>query len=133
MAFAAEGRAAGLDRKTLVARLNGAFRLAGAPSLSGALHSIEQETRLALGEIANNIQGLYIPRESSVNQVVQAVGVPGLLQVTGLPGVGKSVVLRLAVERLLQSGPVLLLKADRLQGSTWAQYAAASRLPNVDL
>lgn len=129
----AEGRAAGLDRKTLVARLNGAFRLAGAPSLSGALHSIEQETRLALGEIANNIQGLNIPRESSVNQVVQAVGVPGLLQVTGLPGVGKSVVLRLAVERLLQSGPVLLLKADRLQGSTWAQYAAASRLPNVDL
>ncbi len=129
----AEGRAAGFDRKTLVARLSGAFRLAGAPSLSGALQSIEQETRLALGEIANDIHGLNIPRESSVTQVVQAISAPGLLQLTGLPGVGKSVVLRLAVERLLQSGPVLLLKADRLQGSTWAQYAAASGLPNVDL
>ncbi|WP_304307462.1 hypothetical protein [Pseudacidovorax intermedius] len=129
----AEGRAAGFDRKTLVARLNGAYRLAGAPSLSGALQSITRETRLALDEIENNIHGLNIPRDSSVNQVVQAVGVPGLLQVSGLPGVGKSVVLRLTVERLLQLGPVLLLKADRLQGSTWAQYAAASGLPNVDL
>lgn len=39
-----QGRAAGYDRKTLVARLNGAFRLAGAPSVQGALEAIKQES-----------------------------------------------------------------------------------------
>lgn len=120
-----QGRAAAYDRKTLVARLNSAFRLAGAPSAQGALQAIRQESRLAAEEITNSISGLSVPRNTRVQAVVEAAKSPGFVQIVGMPGAGKSVVLRSAVERFAASGAVLFLKSDRLQGSTWAQYAAA--------
>lgn len=128
-----QGRAAGYDRKTLVARLNGAFRLAGAPSVQGALEAIKQESRFAAAEITNSISGLSVPRDTSVQAVVEAVKSPGFVQIGGMPGSGKSVVLRSVVERLAASGTVLFLKSDRLRGSTWAQYATAAGMMHSDL
>ena len=128
-----QGRAAGFDRKTLVARLNGAFRLSQAPSLAATLKAIEQESRLAAAEISNSISGLSVPRDGHVQAVLDAVKAPGLVQISGMPGAGKSVVLRSAVERLLEAGPVLFLKSDRLQGKTWPQYSAASGIPHASL
>ena len=128
-----QGRAAGYDRKTLVARLNGAFRLAGAPSAQGVLQAIQQESRLATTEITNSISGLRVPRDTSVQAVVEATKSPGFVQIGGMPGAGKSVVLRSAVEQLAASGAVLFLKSDRLRGSTWAQYAAASGITHSNL
>lgn len=128
-----QGRAAGYDRKTLVARLNGAFRLAGAPSSQGALQAIQQESLLAAAEITNSISGVSVPRDTSVQAVVEAAKSPGFIQIGGLPGAGKSVVLRLAVEQLAGSGSVLFLKSDRLRGRTWAQYAAASGITHSNL
>lgn len=130
---ASQGHAAGFDRKTLVARLNGAFRLSQAPSLAATLKAIEQESRLAAAEISNSISGLSVPRDGRVQAVLDAVKAPGLVQISGMPGAGKSVVLRSAVERLLEAGPVLFLKSDRLQGKTWPQYAAASGAPRAGL
>ncbi|GAB4089155.1 NACHT domain-containing protein [Hydrogenophaga soli] len=128
-----QGRAAGYDRKTLVARLNGAFRLAGASSAQGALQAIQQESRLAAAEITNSISGLSVPRDTSVQAVVEAAKSPGFVQIGGMPGAGKSVVLRAAVEQLAASGTVLFLKSDRLRGSTWAQYAAAAGMTHGNL
>ncbi|GLS15818.1 hypothetical protein GCM10007935_32550 [Hydrogenophaga electricum] len=128
-----QGRAAGYDRKTLVARLNGAFRLAGAPSAQGALQAIQQESRLAAAEITNSISGLSVPRDTSVQAVVEAAKSPGFVQIGGMPGAGKSVVLRSAVEQLAASGTVLFIKSDRLRGSTWAQYAAAAGMTHGNL
>lgn len=128
-----QGRAAGYDRKTLVARLNGAFRLAGAPSAQGALQAIQQESRLAAAEITNSISGLSVPRDTSVQAVVEAAKSPGFVQIGGMPGAGKSVVLRSAIEQLAASGTVLFLKSDRLRGSTWSQYATAAGITHGNL
>ena len=128
-----QGRAAGYDRKTLVARLNGAFRFAGAPSAQKALQAIREESQLATAEITNSISGLSVPRDTHVQAVVDAVKSPGFVQITGMPGAGKSVVLRSAVEHLATSGTVLFLKSDRLQGSTWGQYAAAAGMTHSSL
>lgn len=128
-----QGRAAGYDRKTLVARLNGTFRFAGAPSAQGALRAIQQESRLAAAEITNSISGLSVPRDSSVQAVLEAAKSPGFVQLGGMPGAGKSVILRSAVERLAASGTVLFLKSDRLRGSTWAQYAATAGMAHGNL
>lgn len=128
-----QGRAAGYDRKTLVARLNGAFQLAGAPSVQGALEAIQQEARLAAAEITNSISGLSVPRDTSVQAVVEAAKLPGFVQIGGMPGAGKSVVLRSVIERLAASGTVLFLKSDRLRGSTWAQYATATGITHSNL
>lgn len=128
-----QGRAASFDRKTLMARLNGAFRLNGAPSSRGALQAIAQESHLAAAEIVNSIAGLSVPRHKHVQATLDATKTPGFVQIGGMPGAGKSVVLRAAVERLAAVGPVLFIKSDRLRGSTWAQYAAAAGIPHGDL
>jgi len=128
-----QGRAAGYDRKTLVARLNGAFRLAGAPSAQCALQAIQQESRLAAAEITNSISGLRVPRDTSVQTVIEAAKSPGFVLIGGMPGAGKSVVLRAVVEQHASSGTVLFLKSDRLRGSTWAQYATSAGLTHGNL
>jgi hypothetical protein len=128
-----QGRAAGYDRKTLVARLKGAFRLGAAPTAQGALQAIQSESQLAAAEIANSISGLRVPRDARVQEVVEAAKLPGFVQIGGMPGAGKSAVLRSVVEQLTVSGTVLFLKSDRLRGSTWAQYAAAAGMTHGNL
>ncbi|RYZ40545.1 MAG: hypothetical protein EOO71_15645 [Myxococcaceae bacterium] len=124
----AEGQAAAFDRKTLVARLNGTFRLAGAPSMKAALSQLNEEARLAVAEIGNTIAGVSIPRERLIQGTRKALLQHRFVQIGGLPGTGKSVVLRTLVEERLASGPVLFFKADRLTGATWSQYATATGL-----
>jgi len=123
-----EGRAAVFDRKTLVARLNGAFRITGAPSLQASLSKVAEEARLAVAEIGNDIAGLSIPRERFVQASREALTRHRFVQIGGLPGTGKSVVLRALVEEALVNGPALFLKADRLIGASWSQYATAASL-----
>ena len=120
-----EGHAASFDRKTLVARLNGAYKLAGAPSLQETLVRIGTEARHATNDIPNDVDGVSIPRDQFVQSSRTALSNHRFVQIGGLPGTGKSVVLRALVEDALQNGPVLFLKADRLNGATWSQYSAA--------
>lgn len=129
----AEGQAAAFDRKTLVARLNGAFRLSGAPSMLGALSQLAAEARLAASEIVNVIDGVRISREHLVQSVREALVQHRFVQIGGLPGTGKSVVLRSLVEEALAVGPVLFLKSDRLSGATWQQYATANGFGGIPL
>ncbi|MHB8182059.1 MAG: P-loop NTPase family protein, partial [Acidithiobacillus ferrivorans] len=129
----AEGHAASFDRKTIVARLNGAFRLAGAPSLQEALARIGAEARLAANEIPNDIGGVSISRGRFVQSSRTALTRHRFVQIGGLPGTGKSVVLRALVEEAIQNGPVLFLKADRLTGATWSQYSTAQSIGSAPL
>jgi hypothetical protein len=48
-----------------------------------------------------------------------------LVQLRGLAGSGKSVVLRRSVDSELERGPVLLLKSGRLEGNGWVGFANA--------
>ncbi|MBD9565281.1 ATP-binding protein [Pseudomonas sp. PDM09] len=125
-----EGVAASFDRKTLIARLNGAFRLRAAPSFRIATSRIAEESSLAASEIINTIAGVSIPRERFVQQSHVALERGAFVLIGGLPGAGKSVVLRALVEDALLAGPALFLKADRISGASWAQYAVASGIGN---
>lgn len=129
----AEGHAASFDRKTLVARLNGAIRLKGATSIQGALAALEHEARLAAAEIGNTIDGYTVPRERIVLSTREALAECHFVQIGGLPGTGKSAVLRTMVYEALEKGTTLFLKSDRLTGATWAQYAANVGMSGVDL
>ncbi len=129
----AEGHAASFDRKTLVARLNGAVRLKGAASMQGALAALGTEARLAAAEIGNTIDGFAVPRERLVQRAYDALVECRFVQIGGLPGTGKSAVLRTMVHESLENGTALFLKADRLTGSTWAQYATSTGIGEAGL
>lgn len=122
----AEGMAASFNRKTLVARLNGAFQLSGAPSLRGPIRQISEESKLAVAEVLNTVAGVSVPRERYVQASREALLQSSFVQIGGLPGTGKSVVLRSLVEEALAVGPALFIKADRLTGVSWTQYANAT-------
>ncbi|MEP7246427.1 MAG: hypothetical protein ABI885_22485 [Gammaproteobacteria bacterium] len=129
----AQGRAATFDRKTLIARLDGAFRFSGAASLRTALSKVAEEARLAANEVLNDVAGLLIPRTCVVEKVRAGLKEHRFVQITGLPGTGKSVVLRALIEAELSKGPALVLKADRLSGAGWNQYATSLGLGTIAL
>jgi hypothetical protein len=129
----AEGHAASFDRKTLVARLNGAVRLNGAASMHRPLAVFAQDAKLASAEIGNSIDQFSVPRERFVHAVTSALAECRFVQIGGLPGTGKSAVLRKFLDVALSQGPALFLKADRLSGASWSQYATSIGCEGVGL
>jgi ATPase family associated with various cellular activities (AAA) len=122
------GCATEYDRVSLLAKLHGGFRFVGAPSMCANLEQITTETRQALSTIRDDIAGFPLARRTLVNEAEAKSEQHRFVQIVGVPGVGKSVILRRLVERGLEKGSVLLLKADRLAGNTWASYAHTAGL-----
>ena len=88
---------------------------------------------MAAAEIGNTIDGFAVPRERLVQRAREALVECPFIQIGGLPGTGKSAVLRTLVDESLEKGATLFLKADRLTGSTWAQYATSTGIGGRDL
>ena len=133
MAREAAGRATEFNRPLLLAALHGRFRLKGAPSLRGDLGRVNEETRNARATIGHQIDGIDIARTSVIAQAQAARKSHRFAHIVGLPGTGKSAVLRACVEHERPKGTVLLLKSDRLSGHNWAGYAQSLGLSAAGL
>ncbi|MCP1535692.1 hypothetical protein [Methylorubrum extorquens] len=107
------------------------FRLATDRALASALDKLKAETQLAAASISDQIGDAVVHRPALRARLG---GLPErqLVMLRGLPGSGKSVMLRREVEDALARGPALLLKSDRLTGGSWAQFAAALGLEELD-
>ena len=127
------GISATFDRPTLVGRLAQSFGLRGAPSLVGDLDRLHQLTITAAQDIDDDVQGTRLERQSLREQLDSQLGEYRFVQIQGLPGSGKSVLLRRRVEAEIDKGPVLLLKSDRLEGHSWASFAAHHGLASTNL
>lgn len=128
-----QGRAATLNRTILVDKLNGAFKLAGAPSLRANMNALRVEAQFAASEIANEISGARVSRQRRVDLVNDALVEHRLVQVSGMPGAGKSAVLRTLIDAACSQGSVLCLKADRLVGTSWSMFASSIGLTSGSL
>jgi hypothetical protein len=126
----ASGHGAVLDRATLLMQLQQVFRFSGSRSLRSDLALIAESSARAIAEIDNRIAGLSVPRSSIAARLQTALGHYRYAQIVGLPGTGKSVVLRAYAQEQAAYGPTFVLKADRLQGASWATYATALGLQN---
>ena len=129
----ASGRAGQFTRTILIHQLRGRFRLVAAPSFHGDLARLNEEALRGLAEIEDSISGLHVPRTRVLGEIEAVLKVRRFVQVTGLPGSGKSVVLRTLVQRAASAGTVLFLKADRLQGRGWNEYATGIGLHSTSL
>lgn len=132
MARDGAGKAAEYDRITLVSRLGAQYRLAPAPSLRADLEILEQFSTDGITSIFTDIAGSRIDRPHLREQARLASEQHRFVQIRGLPGTGKSVLLHdLAVEHRT-TGTALFLKSDRLQGSNWIEFATALGLATAD-
>jgi hypothetical protein len=133
MARNSAGKAGEFDRPRLVRELARLFRLRAAPSLSGDLDKITALTRDWVADIQDDVGGTRLDRAALTAKLADALADSRFVQIRGLPGSGKSVLLRQRVEADLARGPVLFLKSDRLEGKGWTSFATTNGLSGAPL
>ncbi|CAN1568515.1 MAG: hypothetical protein ACOVN5_09570 [Aquidulcibacter sp.] len=126
------GKARSWDRDSLRLDVAPWFNLAEDRWLAADLSALLAKVRLDTESIRDRIGDVALDRPAVGVKVAQALTDHKLVTLRGPPGSGKSVMLRREVQAALNRGPALLLKADRLTGSSWAQYAVAIGLTQVD-
>ncbi|MBU5707023.1 hypothetical protein [Pseudomonas aeruginosa] len=119
------GNARKWTRTTLVQQLQGAMRLRCAPSYSADLELIQRYSSANMADILETIGDFRIARPRINKQIQASLGTFRLVNLTGLPGCGKSVALKGEAEEAFDKGPILFLKSDRLLGNSWSAFSAA--------
>uniref|UniRef100_B0T902 AAA ATPase n=1 Tax=Caulobacter sp. (strain K31) TaxID=366602 RepID=B0T902_CAUSK len=116
------------DRAALGREVAALVRLAAQPSLRADLARLETLVGETLSQIQDDVQGARLQRPRLDKAVDEALAKFRFVRIRGLPGSGKSVVLRRQVETARQRGPVLFLKADALEETSWTAFATAHGL-----
>src|SRR6266851_1174452 len=127
------GKSGEYDRPRLVRELSRVVRLRGAVSLRGDLERLTDLAKTWVLDIQNDVGGTHLDRSTLAQALEKSIGKSRFVQITGLPGSGKSVLLRQRVDADLARGPVMFLKSDRLEGKSWASFATANGLSGAPL
>lgn len=127
------GRSAVFDRPGLVRSLSSTFRLAAAPSFRQNIERLNTLAQQWLADIEDDVGGVRLERPGLSAELENKLASNRWIQIRGLPGSGKSVLLRRRVESDLACGPVFFLKSDRLEGTGWESFANANGISDVSL
>lgn len=119
------GTARKWTRTTLLVQLRGVVRLKVSPSFRGDIDTLVQFSTDGLKEIVESIDGFEVDRATLQQAVYERLSVSRVVNISGLPGCGKSVVLKRVAAEAAQLGPILFLKSDRLTGKSWVEFAAS--------
>lgn len=127
------GRSAVFARPELVRSLSATFRLVAAPSFRQDLERLKDLTRQWLADIEDDVGGARLERPGLSAELEAKLENSRWIQIRGLAGSGKSVLLRRRVEADLARGSVLFLKSGRLEGTSWQSFATANGISNASL
>lgn len=116
------GNSAVHTRASLVRALAG-WRFTGAPVFAGDMQVLRNSTRHWLDQQANDIGGTHLARQVLRDQLGDQIAAHRLTLIKGLPGTGKTVLLRDLVHKLAADGTTLFLTANRLSGRSWSEHA----------
>lgn len=133
LARSSAGKSGRFDRIRLVRLISPVARLRGATSLRLDLDKLTELAKSYANLIPDDIGGTKLDRTSLLESMDAKLTTARAVQVRGLPGSGKSVVVRRAVQRALKNGPILFLKAEQLEGTNWISYAASQGLSGAPL
>ena len=133
LARASAGKSGQFDRARLVRSISSVVRLRGAISFRLDLDKLTELAKSYANLIPDDVGGTRLNRTSLLENLDAKLATARVVQIRGLPGSGKSVVVRRAVQRALESGPILFLKAEQLEGTSWISYAASQGLSGVSL
>lgn len=133
LARASAGKSGQFDRARLVQLISPVARLRGAPSLRLDLDKLTELAKSYANLIPDDVGGAKLDRALLLENLDAKLTTARVVQVRGLPGSGKSVLVRRAVQRALECGPVLFLKAEQLEGTSWISYATSQGLSGTPL
>lgn len=126
------GRSAVHTRASLVRGLAG-WRFTGAPAFAGDMQTLRDSTRHWLDQQADNIGGTHLTRQVLRDQLGAQMAAHRLTLIKGLPGTGKTVLLRDLVQKLAADGTTLFITANRLSGRSWSEHARAMGLATTSI
>lgn len=133
LARTSAGKSGQFDRARLVRMISRVARLRGATSLRLDLDKLTDLAKSHMNLIPDDVGGTRLDRISLLENLDAKLRTARIVQVRGLPGSGKSVVVRRAVQCALERGPVLFLKAEQLEGTSWISYATSQGLSGAPL
>ncbi len=125
------GRSAEFTRASVLRQLTGGMKFVGTPALAGDLLVLAEGARHWLAQQANDIGETHLDRADLRTKLAAEMAGHRLTLIKGLPGTGKSVLLRDLLAEYNADGSTLLLTANRLSGRSWAEYAKAIGLSTV--
>ncbi|MDV0438282.1 hypothetical protein [Xanthomonas sacchari] len=133
LARAAAGTSGQFDRARLLRELAPLTQLRAAPSLQADLGRLTELAHSQANLIVDDIGGAWIDRSQYLQALDEKFVDARFVQVRGLPGSGKSAVVKQAVRRALVQGPVLFLKAEQVDAVSWNGYAISQGLSATSL
>lgn len=119
------GTARKWTRESLLAQLRGVVRLKVAPNYADDIKLLQVFSASGLEAISDEIGGVRIERPRIEQLIHEHLMAAKVLNVSGLPGCGKSVMLKRLAAADAKSGPILFLKSDLLEGKTWLTFAGS--------
>ena len=127
-----DGRSASHTRASLLRSLRG-WRFVGVPSLKGDVQVLRDSTRQWLDQQPDDIGGKHVARKELRSLLDEQIATHRVTLIKGLPGTGKTVLLRDLAAELDADGTTMLLTSNRLTGSSWSEYAHAIGLTTTAL
>ncbi|UES43656.1 NACHT domain-containing protein [Roseibium aggregatum] len=119
------GTARKWTRESLLAQLRGVVRLKVAPNYADDVKLLQDFSASGLEAISDEIDGIRIERPQIEQLIRERLVTAKVLNVSGLPGCGKSAMLKRLAIAGAKSGPILFLKSDLLEGKTWLTFAGS--------
>ena len=126
------GRSAVHTRASLMRAMAG-WRFSGVPAFVGDMQTLRDSTRHWLDQQPDDIGGTHLARQGLRDQLAAQTSAHRLTLIKGLPGTGKTVLLRDMVKELAADGTTLFLTANRLSGRSWAEHARAMGLATTSI
>lgn len=127
------GTATKWTRPSLLSQLSRVVRLKASPSYADDLAMLSTMSAENVGDICDTIDDVFVDRPELLEKAQQKLSEHRLVNISGLPGCGKSVILKQCADLATQFGPILFLKSDRLVGSSWSSFASAMGLSHACL
>lgn len=127
------GTARKWTRQTLLAELRGAVRLKVAPNYQRDVELLQSFSEDGLADVSEEIVGFRVERPILEKSIRDQLAAYRLVNLSGLPGCGKSAMLKRIASVDAANGPILFLKSDRLAGSSWLTFATALGLQHHEV
>ena len=117
------GNARKWNRQTLLTQLRGTVRLKVVPNYQHDIDIIQAFSKAGMADISDDIDGFRVDRPLVEQAIRERLLQSRLVNISGLPGCGKSAMLKRLATHDAESGPILFIKSDRLEGKSWLSFA----------
>jgi hypothetical protein len=125
MARDGAGTARKWTRSVLLSQLRGVVRLRVAPNYAPDIDALVSFSMEGLTDITETIDDFHVMRGAFQDTIRDRLTGNRLVNISGLPGCGKSVILKHFATQTASKGPILFLKSDRLTGTGWSTFSSA--------